>query len=270
MSRSKPIVVCAQQRSGTTVLHNNLGQSPFATNYGEVFHEHRDVNQRNFFRFKIEHLRQDPELCFPSRENQRAICESYLTFLSEQCETPYFVMDIKYNSWHHFNPVWYGLFNYPFLMEVLRGKGVPMIHVIRKDVFQQRVSIAFAEATQDWHFPKNSNNKPKDVAIRIDPERCQHEMELSQKRTELFRRWFHGHNKYLELIYEDMFVDGNFSNDTLTKINELMGMDMKIPAEPALKKGIKRVSNVISNQSELMSHFEGTPFEQMVHTSLQA
>ncbi len=270
MACSTPIIICAQQRSGTTVLQSNLGQSPLATNYGEVFLDRRDANPRNFFTFKIEQVKQDPELCFPTRDNQRAICEKYLEFLDQQCETSHYVMDVKYNSWHHFNPVWYGLFNFPFLMEILRSKSVPMIHVIRKDVFQQHVSIAFAQATQDWHFRSNSDKKPKEMEIRLDPKRCQREMELSQKRTELFRQWFEGHNNYLELTYEDMFVNGDFSPETLAKINELMGKDMQIPVKPALRKGIKRVSNVISNQGELVDHFKGTRFQDMVHASLQA
>ncbi|MCA9217231.1 MAG: hypothetical protein KDB27_29380 [Planctomycetales bacterium] len=267
---SIPIIICAQQRSGTTVLHSNLGQSPYATNYGEVFLDQPEINPYNFFTFKIDQVKQNPELCFPTRPHQREICEKYLEFLSSSCETPFHVLDVKYNSWHHFNPVWYGLFNYPFLMEIVRSRHVPIIHVIRKDVFQQRVSIAFAEATQDWHFPSNVESKPKDVSIRLDPAHCQREMELSQRRTAMFREWFAGHDRYLELNYEEMFENGEFAPSTLSSINELMRMDMKIPQKPALKKGIKSVSKVISNRGELLNHFKGTCFESMVCDSLQA
>lgn len=266
---SQPIVICAQQRSGTTVLQENFGQSPLVTNYSEVFHNVEDISPANYLLFRIEQYRQDPALSFPSEENQRILFDRYVDYLARKSETRFYVMDIKYNSWHHFDTVWHGLFNRPSLVGIIRELKTPVIHVIRRDVFKQYVSNRFADETRTWHHYASENTKPKEIEIRIDTAQCQWAMEMSQRRTKQFRSWFHGHEKYIELTYEEMFKSGSFSDQTLSAINELVGVDLAIPTKPVLKKVLGSVSKVISNSDELVQHFQGTQFEEMVSSSLQ-
>ena len=94
-------------------------------------------------------------------------------------------------------------------------------------------------------------------------------MEMSQRRTKQFRSWFHGHEKYIELTYEEMFNDGRFSEQTLAAINALIGVDLQIPTSPVLKKVLGSVSKVIGNSDEIVQYFQGTQFEKMVSSSLQ-
>ena len=270
MSRSRPLVICAQQRSGTAVLRSNLRQSPLTRCYDEVFLANRERSEFNFFNFKEGLLKEDLSLFFPSAENQQTIFRRFIDFLDDHCDTPFFVLDIKYNSWHHLDPVWHGVLDRPFLLTLLLEREVSIVHMIRQNVFQQRVSNEFAQATKQWHFNSKHDAKPKDIAIEIDPDDCQAKMELSQKRTELFRNWFSGHKHYGELMYEEMFTsDGEFSDDTLQLICDLVGTDIQMPTQPGLKKGIRNVSQVISNQEALLQHFAQTSFAEMVTESLQ-
>ncbi|MCA9215175.1 MAG: hypothetical protein KDB27_19035 [Planctomycetales bacterium] len=268
--KPQPIVICAQQRSGTTVLQENLGQSPLVTNFSEVFHDREEISPVNYLLYRIELFRKHPELSFPTPENQQTLFERYLDYLDKRCSTPFYVMDIKYNSWHHFDPLWHGLFARPALIGIIRSLGSPIIHVIRRNVFQQHVSTRFAEQTQTWHYQSKDDKQPEEIAIRLDPAQCQYGMEMSQRRTKQFRAWFHGHDKYTELVYEDMFEDGAFAESALNQINGLVGVDLQIPAQPRLKKVLKSVSKVIENQDEILRHFEGTPFEHMVFSSLRS
>ncbi|MFC1759105.1 Stf0 family sulfotransferase, partial [Planctomycetota bacterium] len=241
----QPIVICAQQRSGTTVLQRNLGQSPLATNYSEVFHNLKEISDVNYLLYRVEQFKENPQLSFPTEENQKLLFDRYVESLAKTCETPFYVMDIKYNSWHHFDSIWHEQFNRPTLIGFVRSMEMPVIHVIRKDVFRQHVSNKFAHQTQTWHYQSIENETPKEIAIRLDPTHCQYSMEMSQRRTKQFRSWFHGHNRYLELTYEEMFDNGVFSAQTLSAINELVGIDLQIPMKPALKKVLGSVSQVI-------------------------
>ena len=266
----QPIVICAQQRSGTTVLQQNLGQSPLATNFSEVFHNLEEISPVNYLLFRIEQFKVDPGLSFPTRENQRTLFDRYMSFLAARCDTPYYAIDIKYNSWHHFDSIWHGLLCRPDLVELVREMSTPIIHVIREGVFQQHVSNKFAERTKTWHYYSQEDKRPKEISIRLDPAKCQNAMERSQLATERFRSWFRGHDRYLELTYETMFDNGEFADQTLSAINELVGVDLKIPKKPVLKKVLGSVSKVISNREEVVRHFKGTRFEEMVCSSLHA
>ena len=265
----RPIVICAQQRSGTTVLQENLGQSPLVTNFSEVFHNLEEISPVNYLLFRIEQYREDPALSFPTEDNQRILFDRYMEYLAAKSETPFYVMDIKYNSWHHFDTIWHGLFNRPSLVGLVRELDMPVIHVIRRDVFKQYVSNRFADKTQTWHHYASEDTKPNEIEIQIAPSKCQWAMEMSQRRTKQFRSWFHGHEKYIELTYEEMFNDGRFSEQTLAAINALIGVDLQIPTSPVLKKVLGSVSKVIGNSDEIVQYFQGTQFEKMVSSSLQ-
>jgi len=261
---SSPIFFCAQQRSGTTVLQRTIRQSPLVDNYGEVFH-HQLTKEYSFFEFKDELLKEQPELWLPSPENQEVVFETYIKHLENLTSKRYFVVDVKYNSWHHFNTFWQHIVEEPFLLKMMMARKYKIIHIVRKNVFNQYVSSKFAQLHQKYHYNEREASKVKEKEkIRINVRDCQKRMAFSVSQSALFHRWLKKYPFYLRIFYEDMFVDGQFSEDVLASINQLIGENLEFPLQPALKKIPRDLNTLIINKAQVKKCFSDTRFEKFV------
>ncbi len=286
---ARPIVICAQQRSGTTVLQRTMDMSPYVKNYGEVFHtkeyypneNYPNWNKLGFFFFKERLLKKSPQLLYANHKNQALIFKRYFQFLAKQAQKEYFVVDIKYNSWHHFNGVWQNNLFRPYCLELARKNNFYIIHLIRQNVFEQYLSNIYASKLEQYHFTQQIEIDQSQKQIKINPRKCRQAMLTSQRNTQLFKNWFRNYSNYIEIFYEDMFTQkGSFSKRTLNAINKLVDKDLEIPATPCLKKIIKKPSEFISNKKQIIAvdmetatifiaAFKNAPFEKDILKSLE-
>lgn len=270
-----PIILLAYQRSGTTVLQRTMGTSPLVHNYGEVFLGPKPAQKvkeyyddwnlyaaTNFFNFKEKAVAEDPALLLPSPENQEMLFNLFFDRLAENTAKKYFIVDIKYHSWHHLNIFFQEIFHPPFLLRMLQKKPVKFIHLVRKNVFEQYVSWVYSKATKKWHYRKQEALRKQ--TITIDVRDCEERMQLSLDSTRMFDKWLSG-APCLTLYYEDLFVDGRFSPEVLTRIERHIGEKLDLPDAPVLKKVISNVWDIIENREEVLHYFEGTPFEKYTH-----
>lgn len=270
--KPQPIILLAYQRSGTTVLQRTMGTSPLVHNYGEVFlgpkpadkvkEYYDDWNlyaKANFFNFKEKAVAENPALLLPNPENQEVLFHLFFNRLAESTAKKYFIVDVKYHSWHHLNIFFQEIFHPPFLLRMLLKEQVKFIHLIRENVFEQYVSWVYSKATRKWHYKrKESLRKQK---ITIDVKDCEERMQLSLDSTRMFDKWLSG-APCLTLYYEDLFEEGRFSPEVLANIERHIGEKLDLPDAPVLKKVISNVGDVVENLEEVMDYFEDTPFEQ--------
>lgn len=267
-----PIILLAYQRSGTTVLQRTMGDSPLIHNFGEVFlgpkpadkvkEYYDDWNlyaKTNFFNFKEKAVAKNPALNLPSPENQETLFKLFFGRLEESTAKKYFVVDVKYHSWHHLNIFFQEIFHPPFLLRMLLQKEVKFIHLIRENVFEQYVSWIYSKATRKWHYGKQEMLRKQ--KIRIDVRDCEERMQLSLDSTRMFEKWLSG-TPSLTLYYENLFEDGRFSPEVLAEIERYIGEKLSLPETPVLKKVISDVGDVLENLEEVLDYFKGTPFEK--------
>jgi len=157
------LVIAALQRSGTTALAQTLGQSATVENFGEVFHAVRTIEdgldpaalmlrpEANFFRYKINRLREEPGLAYPSVANQTRLFEGFVAHLAGMSSKPVLLLDVKYNSWRHFDPVFHCPTAPPFLLHLLRSCDARFIHIRRSDQEARWRSERRAIRTGRWH-----------------------------------------------------------------------------------------------------------------------
>jgi len=268
MEATTPIILCAQQRSGTTVLQKALDASGKCENYGEVFHGGSFSTKRksliNFFNFKKRIILGNADYFFPSHENQKEIFVRYFNFLKSKSRLDFCLIDIKYNSWHHFNPVWYSTESTPQLLIWIKQQRIPVIHIIRENLLHQYISSKVAEATGKFHYKKEEKSLGN-KQIYIDPKRCRAYIVNVNRDIKNYQRWFKGYQFYFEITYEEMIENNAFSKKIEGIVEEITNGQLKKLPPPPLKKGTKDSIALIENIEEVKEILKGTPYYRFFH-----
>jgi len=260
-----PIIICAQQRSGTTVLQNAIGSTEEIHNFGEIFHQVAYDKQlkHSFFMYKERLIENQPKFITPKINFQARILNRYLNHLSRLSEKPNLLLDIKYNSWHHLNPIWFNYFDKPLMLKLLMERNSILLHIIRRNKFEQFVSSETARKRQLWHLKPDKNKNIADVKLNIDHARCINFMENSLRIQNLFAYWISEYENSVSIYYEDMFdVNGDFNAKTLKSIQEKLLLSSAIPKKPLLEKiNSGSIQNIVENYQELKLSFLNTKYE---------
>lgn len=265
---NQPIIVLARQRSGTTVFRRTLAKTKTFEDFDEIFHPIliRKEAQASFHLFKQRWLLQDITKAIVSVENQKKLFEDYFDYLNNLGNCPFYLIDIKYNIWHHFNSFWQDSFAKPYLIDLIKERKIKIIHIIRKNVFKQTISLKRAIQTKQWQLNDQSNLVKK--SIIVNPESCIHLMNNSISNTNLFQKYFKGYEKYyLELYYEEMYKNNTISDSTKNKLTTFLNYDFETNEQLVSKKIINDLNLVVSNKNELLGFFRNTSFYDMVKSS---
>jgi LPS sulfotransferase NodH len=266
--KKRLIVVCGQQRSGTTALDRAFAKTGLVTDFSEVFHTKPAEKEKesNYFYFieNIENnsVENNSEL-FKTTGMQRALARNYLRYLENLSAADYYLIDVKYNSWHYFNSSQHN----SLFMEMLQEMKVPIINIVRLNLFQQYFSLIYAVASGKWHYREGAAAAEISNKLVINPIECEDSMRRSKQTIALFRGLLEGYGKSIELVYEDMFDGCNISSKYLHKINQIIGLDIQSLTAPFQKTPVN-ISENIANKKELLQHFAGTEYESMVSDAL--
>lgn len=260
---SNPIFLCAQQRSGTTLIQKALQASNLCKNYGEVFHDkYLHFNkEHSFFNYKKKLLSNNIKLCFPSVENQKFIFNKYTNFLKNEAGLPFHIIDIKYNSWHHFNPIWHNFETPPQLLSFVRKRTFKVIHIIRKNLLHQYISSIVSKETGLFHFKENAENSYENNKFEINLEHCKRTIRSVERNIDTYKRYFSNYPFYKEIYYEDLIVDNKFSNTINSIVAKFTDGHLTDLGSPILKKGIQDPFALIKNIDELVNNLKKTHFE---------
>jgi hypothetical protein len=280
-SRSWLLIVLGQQRSGTTALRSTLAQGTQVHDFNEVFHEDRGDERFNYFNFKQREVSESPDLVYPSVENQETLWSRYADLLRSSTDRPLVMIDVKYNGWHHFDPVYHLPWARPRLMQWLFRDAVRILHVTRRNLFAQACSERIATARGAWHAAVDEQSgerlsqigltvKPmaSDEPVALDPRALEATMVWSEKTRDLFREWCSDYPHYAEVEYETLFDDGRLSRRTYDVMHGLTGVDLDEQKPVLLKKVTKDLRREIANVDEVRNHLKDGPFAAHVAASL--
>lgn len=273
------LAITAFQRSGTTALGEQLGRLPEFNYWGEVFHpegyEGADASAKlrlrsagNWFRFVEERL--PPELRNgPQDEAARAKAWSlYRAFLAETGVSRRPVLDIKYNSWHHLQPVWAPIGERPFLIDLAAGSETPIVHLVRENVLAQALSEVFAFNSGLWHRRIGQALDFAEMRFEADVEGLLHRMRASRRGTALMREWL-ATTAHVELRYEVTFAEsGGLTEGALSALAGI-GVDAtEIESAPVLGRTGQTPRDWLANAPEVLAALAGTEFEELAGAML--
>lgn len=262
------LILVAKQRSGTHALTRLLGSSPDVRNLGEVFFAFAKMLPGTFFEYRQIMIRRLPRLAFPSIEHQAELWAGYCAMLEAQHPEAHLLLDVKYNSWHHFNAIWQNPTDPPEMVRLVKKRGLPVLHLIRRNKFSQACSEHIALVRKVWDSSQNRADAPQ-APIVIPPRHLQTQMNKSRAETELFRQHFAAYEHYAELVYEDMLDNNRLSADAQRAVEKLTGHPgLGAGLETPLRKVITDLRESIANADELIQYFSATRWAGQVREAL--
>lgn len=242
---STPVVVLATQRSGTNLLRRTLASSEFFEDLDEVFWDREPFL---FWKFRQELLEKHPELSFPFHNNQKKIFNLFMEHIS-QSSVNFSLIDIKYNSTHHFNPIWHSTLKIPYVLKLLAENNIPVIHLVRKNILETYVSRIIGNKLKIWVVDKNETFD-NDIKIKIDINHMLYELKMIKKETNFYRECLVNLTglRYIELSYEDLIdKDGSFADQVINEICELLNVDTKFEVIINTQKMGLAISKTVKN-----------------------
>jgi LPS sulfotransferase NodH len=263
-----PLVFVAKARSGTTALQEVVETTGSVCNFGEVFHDSEQQRKKvtNYFYFKE---RNPPPFIVPTVAEVRRYFIGFINYLAAISDKPWFLMDIKYSSWHHFLPVWHENSGQPFQLRLLKELGAPIIHITRSNLFRQYLSHVYATNNDRWNYQRGEEGKVSTAGIYVDVKAAKGQMDLTSYNAKCFRGWLQGYTKAAEVEYESAFVDGA---PDVSYLKSALG-SLEIPTEfsnsISQAKTPIQVPQLVDNQSEVLRFFAGSPYEQQVIAAFQ-
>lgn len=272
----KSIIIMASQRSGTVGLGLGLQNSFQVQWLGEVFQEidaddiaSIDDRKRDtsFFLKRIEILKKEAGWGIPSETNQKSIFETYLRMMAKDLECNDLIVDVKYGSWHHLNSFWLMPQQRPGLAKIVRELELPVVHVIRENLFRQYCSLMFAIQTGQWHVA--SGEKPKKRKIEIDVKNCEDRMRSVEFARNWYRSHFTNYENYFELTYEEMFTSGKISDAVFDLFSRLLEQEPEREELVPIGRTTPSLRDLILNSDDVLRHFDGTAYGAMVESALK-
>lgn len=273
------LVITAFQRSGTTALGEQLGGDPGHAYWGEIFHPEgyraaelsaklRLRSAANWFRFADDHL--PPEFkTGPQDETLRGRAWGrYDEHLRELGSGRRPVLDIKYNSWHHLEPVWSSIGERPFFFSLLAQRGAVFAHLVRANVLAQALSEVFAFESGLWHRNVGQTLDTEALRFSADVEGLLARMRTSRRESELIRQWLRPF-PHAELVYEQAFDDqGAISGGTRMALAEL-GISLEAGGRgPVLGRIGQDPRAWLANREEVVAALSETEFEDLIELTL--
>jgi LPS sulfotransferase NodH len=282
MSVARVGAIVGNQRSGTTAVGRLLGAQPGVIYAGEIFHNVRGpqdepefekymtLPEANFFAFKERFVGRFPSLVYPSARNQAAIWTGYLGHLASLDRDALWIVDIKYNSMHHLEPVWSQPFAKPHLLDLLSKASVPILHVVRDDVFAQAISGLRASRERRWHAAAGEASAPDAGGpVRYEPQQVAQQMQRNTRLRSHFVGLLDGYRPLLQATYEQMFLDGDLRPKARADFAALFGLAGPLQGPIDLQKiAPAALRQEIANVPGLLAHFADGPFAELVRKHL--
>jgi hypothetical protein len=279
------VIILAGQRTGSTGLGRGLAQLLDFDWLGEIFHSDfadpttdldlvSNINKRaNFFNFRYRSCINNPTLTYPSKENQKQLFQEYMDFVMDRFNKQGVIIDIKYTSLHHLNTYWRWPNSMPFLLELIRGMEIPVLHVVRENLFAQYCSYKLALKSDYWHRSPGEGQPAE--TLTIDVKDAESFMNVMQPWRTRCQSWLTGPRPWLIdpmpnyiLNYEEVFEDDFLSKQVIQIFSDMFSYNTKRQAPVPTRKVTPNLSKVIENIDEVLEHFKETQYDGMVRKSL--
>ena len=244
----------ARQRSGANFLGGLLASASGGTVLGEIL-EPPDSKpmHRSFWKW----LQSEParQSSFADPLNRHDILDDYLSDASQHADGSMQIVDIKYNSCHHFERIWSYGGRATGLVEFANKRSLPLVHLVRTNLLAQLVSLKRAEKTGSFHHwagdPADKNvwepvELPLGWTIRRLRDMIAESGRVSSDISEAKR--------FIEIKYEDLIGDIDTQRTAIGEIGEALDLDLDLTLMKAStrKIGSGSLKDDLSNYSEIV------------------
>ncbi|ANM30422.1 hypothetical protein ABI59_13840 [Acidobacteria bacterium Mor1] len=262
------VAIVGFQRSGTNMVRSLLATHPRLQVYDEIFNARRPEDGeehvyklRNFWNYMLGRAESDPEMVLPMRRPE--LIGDYLDALIEASAPAVPVIDIKFNSFHHGNAGWHDLTQPPRLLDLLREREVPLIHLYRRNRLKRALSVQTARKTGIYAVRKEIDTS--DRHTEIDPRALLGDLVADHIEIKQVMHMLGNYPLAAQVDYEDLYR-GDSREPDLTALEEALtrfGLPGPMTTEHLVRKlNSDRLQDVISNFDEVEAALRGTPFAE--------
>ncbi len=257
-------VITANQRSGTTAFGRALGQLPRFLYHGECFSPLRS-HKTNFFHFLKREIARDPDVIIPQYGSVQRLFDRYRLGFEEYAkeelgvEKYYHIVCIKYDQYYLVSPSFQDLHAPPRLMDYIKNRSIPILHIVRHSLLEQVVSRLYAQKRGLYHSPCGDVSVAPTFAP--DPQDLLHRMRRAARLTNIMRSLLKEYPRAWEISYEDLFENNGFSDKARAVSEEWLGMELDARPQVTFRKVTPPLRQIISNADAVVAELAGTEFE---------
>lgn len=242
-------------RSGSTVFADFLGTHPDVITFGEV------LGEESYYSY-FQWLSRGVLWIWPLRPTLMA--REFYRFcarLVRRHKGKHCLFDLKIESLHMIEGNWRMPGPDFDLFHQLRCAEVPVVLLTRRDLVARYVSGQVAERRGAYHSYQSASGA--DIApFAIDLEAVKTQVSQIEATHAVIRKVFEGHDRFVELAYEDMFVPDDagettrFADGLSEKMAICLGVDDKFDTTPRLQKvsGGRGYRDIITNWDEVEAY----------------
>ena len=258
-------VLVGSQRSGTNFCREVLNTSFQTFVHGEILLPYPTPNTwHNFVRTMVS--RAMPPI---TPQDAADLVDDYLIFVrddtrravpSKASNLKSLGFDIKYNQLRFIKPVLTDLRDGPFLLDYLRARSMPILHMVRRNMLHQALSIEIASRRNSYHNYGSGGGSSARVTLSVDALLgC---LQWIEDEVAEFRKLAAGMN-VLDVHYEDLVAacakadaSGWLDpyNELLDALRKTLGVENAFFRPTSLKKVIDRpYSEIVANHGEIVA-----------------
>lgn len=232
-----PILLIAQQRSGTNMFRRALATTGWFQDRDEIFHHRPELGV--YWQHRALMIAHQPKLSIPHSKHQDRIFASFLKTYAAS-ERVHTLLDVKYNSLHSLNTIWQTHSNRPHLFNYLAARKIPVIHLIRCDILATFVSTIISREMQLFV-------SPNDIQLRktwaLDTAQLIHFIKTWHLNVSRTRNWLNNclDIPCLELEYENLLNEqGDFRGSVLRQLESFLKIPERLEPKVVTRKMVKR------------------------------
>lgn len=267
MARAEVIFMVARQRSGTNPLREVLGGHPEVFCTPEIFHANPTPGaylemDMNFFEF-LERHPQGTVRRAQSSDVQEQIFLDYLDFLRDFTDKRYLLLDVKFNSMHHFDGPWRAVSDPPALLNLIATHRMRRLHLTRRNYLRYYLSWRKAQTSKAW--TAEGTGPIIDPQVDVDLEELLWIMDFARREDEVIHLMLGERPFYRRFDYVDLFpeIGAPVSADVLADLSDWLQLESPFTrSQPRYRKqSVQGLRETIANYDEVEHALRGTVFE---------
>jgi hypothetical protein len=259
-----PIFLLSTGRSGTNMLRSMLGSGFSLTDLGEVFRPKDEAPGLDFFPYLVQRIQANPDDVIPRAETCANIFDGYVASACKGCETSLVLFDLKYPHTHNLNPLWHQPTKQPYILELIKERGYPILHLVRRNVLARLASMKLAKTSGTWVDRSTPQQPLANLKVTLETEQLIDELTSAVKRIRYFEECLIGYPNAMTLDYESIVRDGPKSPDLAKRLATFLDLPLPEGLEPTTRKIAPSLRAYIANYDEVALTIRGTPFADML------
>ncbi len=177
------------------------------------------------------------------------VLDDYLSHCAALVRAERFCLELRHHSMHLFNGRAWVFGQRPHLVPYLRQHKYRVVHFRRRGVFEHSVRLQMPEAAGQGEVP----------AFNLDIPRCERDLNLLKRMSNMMTNWFDGYDRYHELAAEAVFEAGVVSNSGVRLLERLFDVPIA-NRTPPLPRAHLDFAHLIGNAKEVLAAFAEGPY----------